>query len=47
MRIKILVTLFNYADNLKALAEKNLDKVPPKFLDFCDKLKENFIANGF
>ncbi|KHD35333.1 hypothetical protein NL50_13560 [Clostridium acetobutylicum] len=35
-----------YADNLKALAEKNLDKVPPKFLDFCDKLKENFIANG-
>ncbi|AAK76808.1 hypothetical protein BJV85_003906 [Clostridium acetobutylicum] len=36
-----------YADNLKALAEKNLDKVPPKFLDFCDKLKENFIANGF
>ncbi|MCR3761738.1 hypothetical protein KYB31_22455 [Clostridium felsineum] len=39
-------SFIDFADNLKALAEKNLDKVPPSFINFCDKLKQNLIING-
>ncbi|WP_250930963.1 hypothetical protein [Clostridium felsineum] len=39
-------SFIDFADNLKALAEKNLDKVPPSFLNFCDKLKQNLVING-
>ncbi|MCR3758504.1 hypothetical protein KYB31_05775 [Clostridium felsineum] len=39
-------SFIDFANNLKALAEKNLDKVPPSFLNFCDKLKQNLVING-
>lgn len=34
-------SLADFAAQLKNVASKNLDLVPPEFMDFCDKLKEN------